>query len=101
MAVLHPSTSFDQVMATLPDGDQAILVRTGETVHAFRNRCPHLGINLDWGDGRCLKEPGILVCSMHGALFAADSGRCLAGPCAGDALEPVPIRVVDGRIETA
>lgn len=101
MPVLHPALDFDQVMAKHPDGGEVILVNVGGTVRAWRNRCPHVGVGLDWGDGRCLGGPDELVCAMHGALFQASTGLCTAGPCAGDALEAVPIRIVDGRIELA
>lgn len=95
---LHEDATFTQVVAPLPDGGQAILVRVGAEVKAWRNRCPHIGVPLDWGDGRCLTDDGMLICAMHGALFRCDDGFCTDGPCAGDALTPLPIRVADGRI---
>ncbi len=36
--------------------------------------------------------------TTHGALFRIDDGRCLAGPCQGDRLEPFPIAVRDGVV---
>jgi nitrite reductase/ring-hydroxylating ferredoxin subunit len=39
-----------------------------------------------------LTEDGLfLVCRAHGALFAPDDGRCVAGPCEGESL--VPLRI--------
>lgn len=96
--VLHPTTDFDQITVKHPKGYEVILVRVDGVLHAWRNRCPHLGIGLDYGDGRCLAEPGRLVCAMHGAMFNADDGFCTEGPCAGDSLERVDVRVEDGRI---
>jgi nitrite reductase/ring-hydroxylating ferredoxin subunit len=101
MHVLHEGLGFDQVMAPLPDGDQAILVTTPAGVRAWRNRCPHVGVGLDWGDGRCLVEPNVLLCAMHGARFEADSGDCTDGPCAGDRLSPIPIRIDGDRVVLA
>ena len=102
MTILHPDDGFDQVMATLPDGDGVILVRGSDgVVRGFRNRCPHVSVELDWGDGRCMPEPGVLVCSMHGAQFEADTGACFAGPCAGQSLEPIPVAVRDGQVVLA
>lgn len=99
MTILHPDDGFDQVMATHPDGYGVILVRGSDgVVRGFRNSCPHVGIELDYGDGRCLVEPGVLLCSMHGARFQADDGLCIAGPCSGDSLQPVPVSVVDGQV---
>jgi len=39
-----------------------------------------------------------LVCSTHGAVFRPEDGYCLAGPCAGESLEPVPVEVREGRV---
>ena len=71
------------------DGGQTIVVTCDDgATHRFRNRCPHLGIPLDWGDGRCLSDDGtVLVCAMHQAVFDPASGLCLAGPCVGKSLE--------------
>ncbi len=80
-----------QSMEPLPDGGQAIRVGLDDgSLRRFRNRCPHLGIPLDWGDGRCLTDDGLLICSMHAALFDPESGDCLAGPCVGKRLERLP-----------
>lgn len=72
---------------------EIILVRDGAQVYAYRNSCPHVGVGLDYGDGNCLLEPGVLICSLHGALFTANSGLCTDGPCRGDHLTPVPILI--------
>lgn len=96
--VLHVGTDFEQITVRHPDGYEVILVKVADAIHAYRNRCPHVGVGLDWGDGRCLREANQLICAMHGALFAADTGRCFSGPCAGDSLERVAVRVEDGRI---
>jgi nitrite reductase/ring-hydroxylating ferredoxin subunit len=98
MIVLHTTTDFDQVVANHPKGHQVILVRAGETVHGYVNRCPHIGVPLDWGDGRCLRAENELQCAMHGALFAADTGFCYAGPCSGRSLQRVAVRVHDGMV---
>jgi nitrite reductase/ring-hydroxylating ferredoxin subunit len=42
-----------------------------------------------------------ILCGGHGALFRIDDGRCTAGPCEGDFLEPWPVEVVDGVVRTA
>ena len=89
------------VQARLPgEGEAAcFLVRVGERVHAYRNRCPHTGAPLDWRPHQFLDRSGELIqCALHGALFARDTGRCLQGPCAGDALAPVPVTLRDGWI---
>lgn len=75
------------------------VVRAGERVYAYRNRCPHTGAPLDWRPHQFLDASGELIqCTVHGALFARDTGHCLQGPCAGDALAPVPVALRDGWI---
>jgi nitrite reductase/ring-hydroxylating ferredoxin subunit len=96
--VLHPTTAFDQITVDHPQGFQVILVAHGGTVHGYRNSCPHLGVGLDWGDGRCLNGENELRCALHGALFTADTGDCTAGPCYGEALERVPLRISEGAV---
>lgn len=61
--------------------------------HAYVNRCPHAGTPLDLWPNEFFSEDGsVLVCSTHGALFEPASGRCVAGPCAGDALDRLAVR---------
>lgn len=80
-------------------GAELFLVRQGDAVHAYRNRCPHTGAPLEWTPNQFLDAEGRLIqCALHGALFAPESGLCLQGPCAGRRLEPVPIQVADGRV---
>jgi nitrite reductase/ring-hydroxylating ferredoxin subunit len=72
------------------------LVRTEAGVRGWVNRCRHLAVPLDHHDPGRFSTPGgcHLVCSMHGALYRPDDGMCVAGPCEGVQLRPLPI-VVD------
>ncbi|SRR5579883_1393369 len=87
---------------TLGRGDwplKGFVVRSGATVHAYVNRCPHAGHPLDLVPGRFLTADGtLLLCASHGALFEKSTGLCLAGPCAGRSLTPVPVRVRSGLV---
>ena len=72
-------------------------VRAGGQVRVFLNACPHLGVALDVLPGRFLDAPGgPVACGVHGALFAVEDGECFAGPCIGDALEAVTMRLREG-----
>jgi nitrite reductase/ring-hydroxylating ferredoxin subunit len=74
-------------------------VRRGDTVWAYVNRCPHRGTPLDWVPDQLLDEAGRdLVCATHGARFRVDDGVCIAGPCVGDQLVPVPLALRDGAL---
>lgn len=77
-----------------------VLTRTGDRIHAFRNRCPHAGYPLQRHDGRIVVQEGrYLVCGAHGASFTFD-GACAGGPCNGAGLERIAIVVTDGTIFT-
>jgi nitrite reductase/ring-hydroxylating ferredoxin subunit len=39
-----------------------------------------------------------IQCSTHDALFEVDSGTCVAGPCIGDALQPVELVIEDDAV---
>jgi len=68
-------------------------------VHGYLNRCPHAGHPLDLRPHHFLTADGTLIlCSSHGALFEKSSGYCVAGPCAGRALTPVPLEVKGGFV---
>lgn len=68
-----------------------VLRRSGK-VYGYLNRCPHLGIELNWIPGRFMDADNCFIqCATHGALFLPDSGECIAGPCQGDALIPLEV----------
>ncbi|WP_166252717.1 Rieske (2Fe-2S) protein [Marinobacter salicampi] len=76
------------------------VVRANGRLRGFVNRCPHLGIELNWMPERFLDSGGSFIqCATHGALFTLDTGECIAGPCAGGALTPLETRENDGQIE--
>ena len=61
--------------------------------HIWRNACPHTGGPLAQPGTLPLSRDGRhLVCQTHGALFRIEDGLCIAGPCAGTRLSPVPPR---------
>jgi len=83
----------------LPEGEESvILLRLGERVNAWLNICPHAGRRLDWAPGKFLVSKGMLVCAAHGASFSVDSGECTGGPCRGESLRAVPVRVEQGEV---
>jgi nitrite reductase/ring-hydroxylating ferredoxin subunit len=71
---------------------EIILARTELGFRAYQNRCRHLPVSLDWGDGEVLDESGdLLQCRTHGALYRIEDGLCVAGPCKGHTLIPVEV----------
>ena len=76
--------------------ESIIVHRDGNMLRAWRNECPHQGRRLDYVPGRFLLDRGRLVCAAHGACFELSDGRCVAGPCLGERLQPVALEAVDG-----
>jgi len=78
---------------------RGLIVRTADGISAFVNYCPHAGHPLNFRPHRFLtSDRNLILCSSHGALFARDNGLCIAGPCAGQSLTPVPVEVVSGYV---
>jgi nitrite reductase/ring-hydroxylating ferredoxin subunit len=90
---------------TMGRGDwplRGFVVRTGDAVWGYVNRCPHAGHPLNLGPNRFL-TPGreAILCSSHGALFDRQSGFCIAGPCSGQSLQGVPLKIESGIVMLA
>lgn len=96
----HGSRAF-----TVGGGDwplRGFIVRCGEEVRAFVNRCPHAGHPLNLRPHRFLTpDRSLILCSSHGALFEKDAGLCVAGPCSGQRLRPVPLEVIGNVVLVA
>lgn len=76
-----------------------IVVKWEQQFHVYRNRCPHLGIPLEWQVDDFMDPGGdLLHCATHGALFLPDTGECVAGPCAGDYLTAVKFCIRNGHL---
>ncbi len=95
-----PDGASRGVDVELEDGTRRVfVVRRGDAVLAYQNRCPHTGSPLDWVPDQFLDREGrYVVCATHGARFRIDDGHCISGPCAGDALRAVPVEVRDSRV---
>ena len=84
-----------------PDHDRflILLLRRGQQVWGYVNRCPHFSIPLSY-------EPGVLwtydseivMCAHHSAMFRFEDGVCFDGPCAGQHLMRVPVVVKGGWV---
>ena len=115
MSALLPAGTVFASLADLPDGAtrgfdlnddewplRGFLVRVGDVVHAYLNRCPHAGRPLNFLPDRFLSPDGELIqCVAHGALFEKDSGLCIAGPCVDDSLKRIAVVLVDGEVRLA
>ncbi len=115
MSSLLPAGTVLARMAELPAGAtrgfdltedewplRGFLVRVGDAVHAYVNRCPHAGRPLNFLPDRFLTLDGELIqCVAHGALFEKDTGLCIAGPCVDESLRRIAVQLVDGEVRLA
>jgi nitrite reductase/ring-hydroxylating ferredoxin subunit len=94
-----PDGGATAVDAMLADGEESvILLRHGGQVQAYLNICPHTARRLDYAPGKFLLKNDTLICAVHGATFNQTDGLCVAGPCRGEHLRAVAVRVEDGEI---
>ena len=72
-------------------GESYLVVHHDGAERVFTTRCPHRRLPLDRG-GHVLFSPDRkwLVCGNHGAKFDPQTGKCIAGPCAGKFLSQLP-----------
>lgn len=87
---------------TLGTGDwplRGFVVRVAAEIRGYVNHCPHAGHPLNLRPHKFLTPDGALIlCSSHGAVFEKQTGYCVAGPCAGRSLRPVPLTVESGYV---
>jgi 3-phenylpropionate/trans-cinnamate dioxygenase ferredoxin subunit len=68
----------------------------GQVVGYF-NRCSHVQVPLDMGDGDFLDRSGFIMCRVHGARYDLATGDALLGP-AVRGLTRLELALRDGRI---
>ncbi len=64
-----------QLVTVDVEGTSVVLSRTGDTVCAARNRCPHLGLPLSKGPAGVRFEDGVVQCPWHNSRFELCSGK--------------------------
>jgi nitrite reductase/ring-hydroxylating ferredoxin subunit len=78
---------------------RGFVVRRGGQVFGYVNHCPHAGHPLNWRPDQFLSpDRTVIMCSSHGALYDIASGACIAGPCDGRGLRPLPLRIAAGLV---
>ena len=77
----------------------AFLINDQGNYHAYVNRCRHMPTPLDFVRDQFLSDDGrYLQCYTHGALYEFATGECVAGPCKGESLYRLPVRVDRGEV---
>jgi nitrite reductase/ring-hydroxylating ferredoxin subunit len=78
---------------------RAFALRFDGTVVAYLNRCAHVPTEMDWQPGQFLdSDREFIMCSIHGAVYAPRSGRCVGGPCGRGRLTVIEVRERDGQV---
>ncbi len=101
-----PPLTYLCSLADLPEGSskgfdssKIFAVNYGGKIYVYKNRCPHLGIPLEWKENQFLDSSNSMIqCANHGALFVIDSGQCVSGPCAGSRLHTIPCEIINNSI---
>jgi len=76
-----------------------ILVKRGGKITAWLNDCPHAGMRFNLPDGRVMvHKDGYIVCPVHGASFAAETGQCVGGPAADENLVSIAVDIVGHEV---
>lgn len=71
---------------------RAFVLRVDGRLVAYINRCVHVPTEMDWQPGEFLDaERRFILCSIHGAAYAPEDGRCVGGPCGRGRLKPVAV----------
>ena len=96
------------LLADIPDQDargfrtprgEVVVVRQGVAVYGYLNRCPHIGISLNFQPDVFMDlTQQYLLCANHGALFRVEDGHCLRGPCQGQQLIRVALQIEQGIV---
>ncbi len=74
-------------------------VKKDGIIYVYNNRCPHLGVPLEWQEHQFLdSDKALIQCSTHGALFKIENGECIAGPCLKQYLNKINFTIEDGQI---
>jgi nitrite reductase/ring-hydroxylating ferredoxin subunit len=74
-------------------------IRRGHRAFVYVNACPHASAELEYAQDRFLSADGLrIICFAHNAQFDVETGNCVSGPCAGQALEAVAVNIVDGAV---
>lgn len=82
------------------DPDKRVfVVKQGGLFYCYRNSCPHTGAPLNWAGDRFLNfDQSYIQCSLHGALFRIKGGECIAGPCPGESLQRIDIKIQNNKL---
>ena len=78
---------------------RAFAMRFDGQVVAYLTRCLHVPTEMDWQPGEFLDSAReFIICSIHGATYEPQSGRCVGGPCGRAKLAAIRTEERDGQV---
>ncbi len=78
---------------------RAFVLRHDGRVVGYLNRCQHVPVEMDWLPGEFLDaEREYIICSVHGATYRPDDGRCVGGPCGRSRLTALRVEEHAGQV---
>lgn len=78
------------------DDFPVVALRSGDSVKAFVNACPHQYLPLDHKGSKLLSVDGrVIRCTSHGAGFSTDTGEGVEGLGLGSSLDGIPVKISD------
>lgn len=78
---------------------RAFALRFEGQVVAYLNRCVHVPTEMDWQEGEFLDmNRELIMCSIHGAVYEPQTGRCAGGPCGRGKLTALRVQEHDGQV---
>jgi nitrite reductase/ring-hydroxylating ferredoxin subunit len=90
--LLHQVFAPDDVAQQNPF--RILLLRSGQDIKAYANRCAHFGVPLAARQEHLQFVPHIsLTCNVHYARYRWSDGVCDRGDCEGDALSAIPLDI--------
>lgn len=75
------------------------VIRFETKPYAYVNQCAHMPVELDWNEGNFFTvDKTFVICATHGAQYAPETGRCIAGPCKGKLLQPLAVTEKNNKV---
>jgi nitrite reductase/ring-hydroxylating ferredoxin subunit len=83
----------------LGDIHHGFVINCQGKLFAYENKCPHTGVELNWQENSFLNyDNSNIQCATHGAQFQINDGFCIWGPCIGQYLKEIPLKVVSNKV---
>ena len=78
---------------------RAFVLRFNGKPVGYLNRCLHVPTELDWREGEFLDgDKEFIICSVHGAVYEPQTGRCAGGPCGRGRLTVIEVDEHAGQV---